>query len=464
MSDIVTSRIFVDGEKGITATKMNQIISQAVIQPEFYSGKPTSSTLDSTDQLLELKSSGAYARINGQQLIDSVSGQIPVADATQNGMLRKVSGLTTDYVDGTNTCKPLGSVISSVSLRRYNAIGNGNFEIDQVRGNVAVNYTAGGQVCDRWIINKTGTMVFGAYSNPNINLALPGSTFYFSRSALTMQLNTPQASLGVNDHCELLQYVEGSAMREMLGGPTSLSLLVQASVPVTFAVSLADNGAAHSLVKLCSVTTANVPTLFSFPNLPVWAAGGGWNATPGFVGYIIRIALCAGANYIGAADTWQNTNALGAAGMSNFAANSAGAVFHIQVVQHESGPLCTTPFFDKSSSDNLDECLRYYQKTYQYLTPPGTASASAGIRTMYGVAAGTAIGPVSFHKPMAKIPAMMAYNFATGTANSIRDSGGNDLTPVTFGNVGDSGFATLGITGLAANTFAFVHYTAITGW
>jgi hypothetical protein len=65
---------------------------------------------------------------------------------------------------------------------------------------------------------------------------------------------------------------------------------------------------------------------------------------------------------------------------------------------------------------------------------------------------------------MAKIPAMMAYNFATGTANSIRDSGGNDLTPVTFGNVGDSGFATLGITGLAANTFAFVHYTAITGW
>lgn len=39
------------------------------------------------------------------------TAQAPIADSTQNGLLRKVSGLNTDYVDGTNNSRPLGPVI-----------------------------------------------------------------------------------------------------------------------------------------------------------------------------------------------------------------------------------------------------------------------------------------------------------------------------------------------------------------
>ena len=52
MSDIVTTRIFTDGEKGITATKMNDIIGSSVIQPAFYSAKSTASMADAADTLL----------------------------------------------------------------------------------------------------------------------------------------------------------------------------------------------------------------------------------------------------------------------------------------------------------------------------------------------------------------------------------------------------------------------------
>jgi hypothetical protein len=86
MPDIVTSQVFSDGEKGITSSKMNNIIANSVIQPDFVLNKPTSSTLDPTDQLLEVKGSGAYARITGQQLINSVS-----ASVNQNFFVTKTS-------------------------------------------------------------------------------------------------------------------------------------------------------------------------------------------------------------------------------------------------------------------------------------------------------------------------------------------------------------------------------------
>lgn len=79
MPDIITSQVFSNGEKGITATKLNNIVGDSVIQPDFYNAKPSSPTLDPTDQLLELKGTGAYARITGSQLINSVGSQLAAA-------------------------------------------------------------------------------------------------------------------------------------------------------------------------------------------------------------------------------------------------------------------------------------------------------------------------------------------------------------------------------------------------
>jgi hypothetical protein len=44
-------------------------------------------------------------------LLNTGGGMIPVADATQDGLLRRVSGVATDYVDGTNNSQRTGPVI-----------------------------------------------------------------------------------------------------------------------------------------------------------------------------------------------------------------------------------------------------------------------------------------------------------------------------------------------------------------
>lgn len=96
MADIVTGKIFVDGEKGITATKLNQIQSLAVIQPSFYSAKPSTSSLDPTDALLDLKASGSFAQITGSQLITSLTSSLTpnMQQAVNAGLLSESAAYT----------------------------------------------------------------------------------------------------------------------------------------------------------------------------------------------------------------------------------------------------------------------------------------------------------------------------------------------------------------------------------
>src|SRR4029077_17566790 len=157
----------------------------------------------------------------------------------------------------------------------------------------------------------------------------------------------------------------------------SLSVLVRSSVAgLKFALALSDSAVTKTLVKLATIPAANVWTLLTFSNLPVWPSGN-FGALPGVVGYLLSITLAAGANLISsAADTWQNSSLfVGAPGMSNFAASSVNSTFDIAFVQHEPGPVCST-LMDKLFSQNLDECQRYYTKSYPYNIFPSAVNSS----------------------------------------------------------------------------------------
>ena len=114
MADIVTSRQFTDGERGITAQKLNDIVGSSTIQPAFYSSKPTAPSADPADIALILKA-GAYAQVP----ISALAGS-----ATQ-------------------------AQIWDTRLRSYNAIGNPNFEVDQRNVGVGVANLVNGTFCTR---------------------------------------------------------------------------------------------------------------------------------------------------------------------------------------------------------------------------------------------------------------------------------------------------------------------------
>ena len=394
---------------------------------------------------------------------------LPPADSTQPGLLNQLSGNTSDFVDGTNTCQPIAPVIWSARLRSYNAIGNPTFEIDQRNVGAALLNVSTQFSQDRWQVLRSGTMGIntqqaGLGFAVGQGVSVPGTNFVISQNCLRISVNTAQASMGAGDYLILQQQVEGIYWRELMNDVHSLQLLVRPSVAgLRFGVALNDPGTTlRSLTKLSPALSANVWTLVQFPNLPVWPSGGNFTSAFGNSSYFLRIMLaCGSSNMSPANDVWQNANVLGAPGMSNFAA-TLNATFDIAFVQHEPGPLCST-LIDKPFSQNYDECLRYYAKSYGYTVAPGATGYPAAA-TFFAPATTNANGPVIWPKRMAKAPTVAIYSPNSGAANTVYNVGSATNVAVTGTlYISDVGFLQIGGTFVTANQY-LGQWTADTGW
>jgi hypothetical protein len=419
-------------------------------------------------------------------LFNPTPATYPLATTVAPGLLTQLSGNTTDFVDGTNTCRPIAVSTDSGNLatigsdklilvpqqtlwyqrlRSFNSVGNSNFEIDQ-RNAGAILTNAGNNVFlqDRFVLFKTGTMTVNGGQNWGFVL-LPGTNFTISRCFQRITLTGQEASLAAGDQLAINHWVEGPSFRELANDVHSVSLLVRSSVAgLRFGFAIGDAGAATtSLVKLCTIPTANVWTLITLPNLPVFPAGN-FSTGPGLCNQFARIVLAAGSNNTTAAnDVWGGPQP-GAVGQSNFAASPVNSTFDVAFIQWEPGSLCTT-FIDKPLSQNLDECFRYYQKTYLYGAAAGAVS-SGGMNNMYVLPSAHAYTPIPFIKPMAKAPSISIWNPSDGS-NSLRNYSSNQ-NQVSGGPVyaGDRGYGGVLVGGTAptSNWVCGWHHTADTGW
>ena len=357
-------------------------------------------------------------------------------------------------------------------LRAYNSLGNPNFEVDQRNVTNAIVPGASSFMCDRWQILKGGTMaVTTQVVSSGSSDVVPGTSFRLSSKQLQIQLTTAQASLAAGDYLFMRQLIEGQALRELYNDVHSVSLLIYSSVAnLKFSVYLRDPvTVTTSLVKLCTIPTANTYTLIQLPNLPVFPSGN-FTIQPGNPGYELGICLAAGSTYVApAADTWQSGSFFGAPGMNNWCASPVNSLVYVGFVQHEPGSVCST-FMDKPFAQNLDECLRYYCKSYPYATVGGAPSIN-GYESFFlplGTATNTARCSLRFPKPMAKVPTVNMWSY-DGTANgltiytSAQVAGNFGVTTIPATERGVGGIV------LAANTstthYALIgHYTADTGW
>lgn len=444
MSDLVTTRIFTDGEKGITAAKLNDIVASSTIQTDFVATKPATSTVDPADNLLVLKSSGQYAKAPFQTIVDSVNTQLPSNDAE----------------------------IWSVRLRSFNAVGNPNFEVAQRNvGNVLSNPAHGTSIEDRWVAFNNGSLnpAFQRTASglgPGTGVILPGTNFTLSSYWMRITCQTVKSTLAATDLLGINQTVEGPMLRELLNDVHSVSLLVRSSVAnLTFGLNLRDpTSTAHSLTKLCTLGPANTLTLITLPNLPAWVSSGTFTTAIGSPGYLLGICLAAGATYRSPAnDTWQNGNFMGASGQSNFLSNPVNSTFEVMMVQHEPGPVCST-LIDKPFSQNLDECLRYFTKSYNYAAKPGTTGTS-GVNFFVPAGGINPVFYIPFKKTMANVPTVVCYSPPTGAVNVVRDQTASAERAATVYRPTDNGFNGATVTGGASTIWqASLEYTADTGW
>jgi hypothetical protein len=438
MSDIVTSRLFTDGEKNITAAKLNDIVASSVIQPAFVSAKPSTSTVAPTDNLLILTAAGGtYAKAPFQTVIDSVNASL-------------------------NT----NSAIWSARLRSFQALNNNTFEVDQRNvGNTLAAPAGGTLIQDRWQYGKAGTMACSiGQQSVAAGINLPGTSFAITRNFLRITLTTAQASLAATDNLSIIQQIEGPRWRELQNDVHSFQIMVRTSVAgLSFGVALRDSPATKSLTNILTIPSANTWTLLTLAGMPLWPAGNFVN-TPGNVGYILNISLAAGSTYTSPANTtWQNGNFTGATGQSNFAASPVNSTIDIAYISHEPGALCSNPPMDCPFTQNYDDCLRYYQKTYDYLTIAGTPT-TAGLKSFISWAIAAAYGGLNFHKPMAKTPTITLYDHNNGAANSVMDGSSVHHTGAAASFPGISGFGAITFTTATTSTMqVYAQYIADTG-
>jgi hypothetical protein len=442
MADIVTTRIFQDGEKNITAQKLNDIVASSTIQPAFVSSKPSTSTIATTDNLLVLQTAGTYAKAPFQTVIDSVS-----------------AGINSD------------AEIWNVRLRSFNAIGNPTFEVDQRNAGIGITAIANGAfIQDRWTYSKVGTMVVNA--NPatptaaGAEILIPGTNYNISRCFTRLTLTTAEASLAAGDYIVFTQSVEGPNIRELFKDVHSFQILCRSTVAnLKFGICFRDPGpASKSLTKLCSLGAANTWSLITLPGLPVFPSGN-FTTAPGANGLQLSIALGVGTTLTSPAnDTWQNGNFLGAAGQDNFAGKPVNSTFDVAFVQHEPGPVCSTPM-DCPFTQNLDACLRYYCKSYDYDVAVGAVTNLGQIMWWQQNTTVLSNG-IRFPKAMAKIPTVTHYNTSTGAANSVNFGGTNYATSsiINLGKGGFNGITTATLPAVVAGATAPGQYTADTGW
>ena len=423
---------------------------------------------------MRLVFSPANANTGAATINVNALGSVPIlkADGTPLTGGEITALVDTDLVyDGTNF-RLIGVTapqITLVRLKSFNAVGNPNFEVNQVQGNYGqlTNPANNVKLLDRWYVEHSAvTAAVNVGQGGPTSTNVPGTSYNITNANLQLTLTTPQATLAAGDYYVIQQSIEGPMLRELINDVHSISLLVYSTVAnVKFSVILRDAANTHSLAKLCTVPTANAWTLVTLPNIPVWTPSATWSTTPGNVGYLILISLACGSTYLAPAnDTWQNASYLGAIGMTNWLANSAGTILYFAFVQHEPGQ-CTTlidcPF--SGPNGNLEACLRYYQKTYSYGDKPGTA-------TQNGAQGGTQIAnanpyfPFRFYKPMAKTPTVTLYSPNSGASGVIYNYNATADLAGTATLIGDAGFQSISVSPPAIDWTASWHYTADTGF
>jgi len=319
-----------------------------------------------------------------------------------------------------------------------NLVINGAMQVAQ-RGTSTASITSGANyVVDRW---KFQLDSFGTWTMSQENDAPAGSGFQKSTKVLC---TTADASPAANDFLLFNQTLEGQNLQVIKKGTAAaeqltLSFWVKSNVVGTYVVELRDQDNTRQVSLSYTINTSATweKKTITFPadttgpldndnNLslfPIWWLGAGSNFTSGTL-----------------ATTWATgTNANKAVGQVNLAA-ATNNYWQITGVQLEVGAVAT-PFEFKPFGEELRECQRYYQKSYNYSVVPGTADGANGVFTTTS-RSNTSIPSLNtgrFGVVMRGSPTMTWYSSSTGASGKIRDvAAGVDRTIVWNFDSGDN--------------------------
>jgi hypothetical protein len=335
-----------------------------------------------------------------------------------------------------------------------NRIINGDMRIDQ-RNNGASG-TTGGYTVDRWAY-------YGAQTKFSWQrVAMTPVTFGFNQCLLftCSAAYTPIAA----DVFELYQPIEADTVGDLMWGtpqaqPLTLSFYAFSNLVGTF------SGAVQNYLL-----TRSYPFTFSLPTAGAWTKcvvtipgdmGGTWVQSGNAGAMHLMFDLGCGLSKRGPANAWTSASYIGVTGSVSLV-GTTGANLGFTGVKLEIGSVAT-PFNRQSLAKSMADCQRYYEKSYNAGTVPGTATMASG-EFFYasGPSSGLASGGMSTRFSVAKRsqPTITIYSGLTGSSGAIFDQNSNVDVAATLLTVGEESFGWYGFASVPSGINFVIQWTA----
>jgi hypothetical protein len=322
---------------------------------------------------------------------------------------------STDYVaDGATAIENLADAIDSTLANRaggQNLLINGAMQVAQ-RKLQQTGITSGPSyhTLDRWLLNLNLGTVDMEQDTESQPYGFPNN----------LRIDTVTgSSLSVGSYAYIQQRIEGQNLQQIKKGTSdaeklTVSFWVRSNHTGTYIVRLNDESS-----RICSQSyTINAANTWEYKTLTYPADTTGTITNDNADRFSIQFWLAAGSNYTSGtlATTWQAYNAADVAvGQTNFLASSSRD-WRVTGVKMELGDTAT-PFQYRTFAEELAECQRYYEKSYNYNINPGTPDYTGAIITYpFTTTSGRTYVTQTFAVQKRTTPTMTFYSVADGSA------------------------------------------------
>jgi len=320
-----------------------------------------------------------------------------------------------------------------------NRIVNGGMLIDQM--NEGASYTIPTSnsftyTLDQWeVICKSATASgVTAQQSADAPAGFSGS--------LKLTVGTGATSVGSTDVIQISQPIEGANTADFGYGTaaaaaSSLSFWVKSSVTGTFSVLLANAGGARTYVTTFAIASAGVWQKVTLPNIP-GDQSGTWPAN-NTQGLSLSIIPAAGTGtQTGTLGAWQSGAFIAANTQTNGVLTTSGATFQMTGVMLNIGAFCL-PFEKKLLQRELQECQRYFEKSYDQGVATGASATENGSIVLFS-ATTTVAGNCVQKTTKRATPAVTLYSPNSGTGGKVFDATGSADIAAAASNTGQNNF------------------------